>query len=223
MMAELTLDERVNAILDELRNQFIVEWLPLAWRGCRRFMRCGILLDDLRQEAVVGLIHAVDAFDPAKGPFMAYASKAINHQLTDMCADQMRPYKITRHVNDLVNKVHRAVKALNQRGVWNPSNLLISEQSGLLLKQVITARSVDRMRVPSGDFPESEPVEPIDVQELMALLDPDQQDLLVQRYGLDGQPGRLLKDIAHNEGVTRECIRKRQNKALAAARQGVEA
>ncbi len=224
-MAELTLDERVNAILDEMRKQFIVEWLPLAWRGCRRFMRCDILLDDLRQEAVVGLIRAVDAYDPAKGPFLPYASKTINYQLRAMCADQMRPCRITYHVNALIVKVRKAISALNRRGIWNPSDLLISEQSGLMLKQVVTALSVDWQwhRVPSGDFPMPEPeeVEPIDVRELLAPLDPNQQNFLIQRYGLDGQPRRLLKDIAKSEGVTKECIRKRQAKALAAARQGV--
>ncbi len=154
---------------------------------------------------------------------MAYASKAINHQLTDMCADQMRPYRITRHVNGLIIKVSKAIKALNRRGVWNPSNLLISEESGLLLKQVAVARSLDRMRVPGQDFPEPEQAEPIDVREILAPLSPDQQDLLIRRYGLLSQPKRHLKDIADAEGVTRECIRKRQSKALAAARQGLEA
>ncbi len=222
-MPEPTLDEIVNRILDERRQQFIVEWLPLAWRGCRRFMRCGILLDDLRQEAVVGLIHAVDAFDPNKGSFMAYASKAINHQLTDMCADQMRPFKITRHLNTLILKVNRAIKALNQHGIWNPSDMLIAEQAGLLLKQVVRARSVDRMRVPSGDFPMPEEPEPIDVREILALLNFDQQDLLIQRYGLFDQPKRRLKDVAVAEGVTKQYIQIRHKKALAAARERIKA
>ncbi len=202
------------------RECMILQWLPFAWRCCRRFMRCDILLDDLRQEAVVGLINAVDGFDPARGPFMAYASKTINHQLTDMCADQMRPYAITHHVNALIIKINRAVEALNRRGIWDPSNMLISEQSGLLLKQVVRARSVNRMRVPSGDFPMPEEPEPIDVCELLAPLSADQQDLLIQRYGLAGHSPVRLSDLAAAEGVTRECVRLRQDKALAAARRG---
>ncbi len=205
------------------RENMILQWLPFSWRCCRRFRQCGILLDDLRQEAVIGLIHAVDQFDSAKGAFMPYASRAINRQLMDMCADQMRPYAITPHVNKLVIKVNRAVKEMNQRGIWNPSNLLISEQSGLNLKQVIRARSVDRMRVPSGDFPEDEPAEPIDVNELLDPLDPDERGLLIQRYGLAGQPPLRLSDLASAGGVTRECIRKRQEKVLDAIRWRLEA
>ncbi len=205
------------------RENMILQWLPFSWRCCRRFLRCGILLDDLRQEAVVGLIDAVDGFDETQGSFMAYASKAIHHQLLDMCAKQMRPFKITHDVNTLVIKVNKAIRALNERGIWDPSNLLISEQSGLSLKKVARARSVDRMRVPSGDFPMPEEPEPIDVHELLAPLDPDQQNLLIQRYGLMGHSKQRLKDIAGLEGVTRECISKRQDKALAAARQGLVA
>ncbi len=200
------------------REAMILQWLPLAWRSCRRFRRCGILLDDLRQEAVVGLISAVDMFDSVKGPFMAYASKTINHHLTDMCANQMRPWRVPNYLNNRIRKVRKAVMDLALKGIYDPSPLLLSEQSGLSLKMVATALSVERMRVPSDDFPMAEEPEPIDVAELMSPLNLDQQNLLIQRYGLYGQPVMRLNDVAAVEGVTKECIRKRQDKALALAR-----
>ncbi len=209
----------------ETREEMILRWLPLAWRGCRRFRRCGIQLSDLRQEAVVGLILAVDGYDAGKGPFMPYASKSINHQLLEMCANQMRPYRLTNHVNNLVNKVRKTVEALNRKGVWNPSSVLISEQSGLSMPKVIRALSVDRARVPGNMLEASEDVAldyredlATEVMTALAPCSPDQQALMTARYGLGGRPPKLLKDLAATAGITREAVRNRQLKALAAAR-----
>ncbi len=200
------------------REAMILQWLPLAWRSCRRFRKCGILLDDLRQEAVVGLISAVDGYDLTKGSFISYASTAINHHLFAMCAEQMRAYRIPNYLNNWVVKVRKAMMALRRKGIFEPSPLLLSEQSGLSLVRVIKALSVDWRRVQDDDFPMAKDVEPIDVAELMAPLNLDQQNLLIQRYGLYGHPVMRLNDVAAAEGVTKECIRKRQDKAIAMAR-----
>ncbi len=173
---------------------------------------------------MVGLILAVDGYDAAKGPFIIYASRAINHRLLSMCAHQMRPYRIPNYLNTIILKIRKSMRELRLRGIFEPSNSIISEQSGLSLYQVDKALPLmGWLRVPSNGFLSSEEAEPINVGELFAPLGPDEQNLLNQRYGLDGRPPLTLRDIAGAEGVTRECIRKRQQRALDKVRQGAEA
>ncbi len=89
------------------RERMIVQWLPLAFKGCRKFSKTGILMDDLRQEAVVGLIHAVDKYKPGRGNFQPYAARTITNQLRDMCGEQMRIYRVPAWLNKLACKVRK--------------------------------------------------------------------------------------------------------------------
>ncbi len=201
------------------RDDFIVQWLPLAWQGCRRFMKTGILLDDLRQEAVVGLILAVDTFDPDRGShFLPYAAKSINNHLRSMCAKQMRAFKIPNYLNNWVIKVRRAVISLRLKGIVNPSWSLLSEQSGLSLDQVARVFSVSWVRIPLTDHPGVEEDEPIDLRDILSPLSIDQQDVLIMHFGLLGERAHSLRQLAAAEGVTYECIRKREKNALTMAR-----
>lgn len=167
----------------------------------------------------MGLINAVDSFDADRGfPFMPYAARVIRNRLRSMCAAQMRQFKIPNYLNNWTIKVRKAVIDLRLKGIVRPSRLLLSEQSGLSLAQVGRALSVYWLRVPMTDHPGTEEPEPIDIGEILRPLSLDHQDTLIMRFGLLGKPAHSLRALAQAEGVTYECIRKREKNALTMAR-----
>ncbi len=87
------------------REAMILQWLPLAWKMAGRFRHTNLLFDDRRQEAILGLIHAVDTFDPERGLFKSFASKVICNKLMVMCAEQIRPYRVPMWLAKVEGKV----------------------------------------------------------------------------------------------------------------------
>ncbi|MGC3001280.1 RNA polymerase sigma factor SigF [Streptomyces sp. G35A] len=98
-----------------LRDELVRAWLPMAERIAVRFRGRGEALEDLYQVAALGLVKAVDHYDPARGnAFEAYAVPTITGEIKRHFRDHMWTLHVPRRVQDLRNRVRHAAKELAQ-------------------------------------------------------------------------------------------------------------
>ncbi|MFI2436768.1 SigB/SigF/SigG family RNA polymerase sigma factor [Streptomyces sp. NPDC018693] len=98
-----------------LKDELIEQWLPMAERIAVRFRGRGETLEDLYQVAALGLVKAVEHYDPTRGrAFEAYAVPTITGEIKRHFRDHMWTLHVPRRVQDLRNRVRHAVKELAQ-------------------------------------------------------------------------------------------------------------
>ncbi|MFJ5773026.1 RNA polymerase sigma factor SigF [Streptomyces sp. NPDC093094] len=101
---------------DVLRGEIVEAWLPMAARLAGRFRNRGESYEDLRQVAALGLVKAVDRYDPALGnAFESYAVPTVTGEIKRHFRDHMWTVHVPRRVQDLRNQVRFAVQELSQR------------------------------------------------------------------------------------------------------------
>ncbi|MEU1573309.1 SigB/SigF/SigG family RNA polymerase sigma factor [Streptomyces collinus] len=117
---------------DAVRDELVEAWLPMAHRIAGRFRDRGETIDDLRQVAALGLVKAVDRFDPERGAFESYAVPTITGEVKRHFRDRMWALKVPRRVQELRNAVRAARRELTQRpGSTEPSSAEIAAHTGL--------------------------------------------------------------------------------------------
>ncbi|MGW6059755.1 RNA polymerase sigma factor SigF [Streptomyces sp. NPDC055189] len=100
---------------DALRQELVKAWLPMAERLAGRFRNRGEALDDLRQVAALGLVKAVDRYDPERGSaFESYAVPTVTGEIKRHFRDHMWTLHVPRRVQDLRNRVRFARQELTQ-------------------------------------------------------------------------------------------------------------
>jgi RNA polymerase sigma-B factor len=100
---------------DTLRDRIIEAWLPMAERLAGRFRSRGESYEDLRQVASLGLVKAVDRYDPELGnAFESYAVPTITGEIKRHFRDHMWTLHVPRRVQDLRNRVRFATQDLSQ-------------------------------------------------------------------------------------------------------------
>ncbi|MGX1566524.1 RNA polymerase sigma factor SigF [Streptomyces sp. NPDC055506] len=100
---------------DALRDEIVEAWLPMADRIAGRFRSRGENLDDLRQVAALGLVKAVDRYDPELGnAFESYAVPTVTGEIKRHFRDHMWTLHVPRRVQDLRNRVRFASQDLSQ-------------------------------------------------------------------------------------------------------------
>ncbi|MDQ1049828.1 RNA polymerase sigma factor SigF [Streptomyces sp. V4I2] len=100
---------------ETLRGRIVEAWLPMADRLAGRFRSRGESFDDLRQVAALGLVKAVDRYDPARGnAFESYAVPTITGEIKRHFRDHMWTLHVPRRVQDLRNRVRFASQDLSQ-------------------------------------------------------------------------------------------------------------
>ena len=100
---------------DALRDEIIEAWLPMAERLAGRFRSRGESYEDLRQVACLGLVKAVDRYDPERGhAFESYAVPTVTGEIKRHCRDHMWTLHVPRRVQDLRNRVRFACQDLSQ-------------------------------------------------------------------------------------------------------------
>ncbi|OLO34745.1 RNA polymerase subunit sigma [Streptomyces sp. MNU77] len=117
---------------DALRDETICSWLPMAHRIATRFRNRGEAMDDLRQVAAMGLVKAVDRFDPERGKaFETYAVPTVTGELKRHFRDHTWDVHVPRRVQDLRNRVRVARRELSQSGGGAPTCADIASATGL--------------------------------------------------------------------------------------------
>lgn len=122
---------------DAVRDELVSTWLPMAHRIAGRFRDRGEAIEDLRQVAALGLVKAVDRFDPARGAFESYAIPTITGEVKRHFRDRMWAVRVPRRVQDLRNRVRVARRELSQRpGAAEPTSAEIAAHTRLTEEEV---------------------------------------------------------------------------------------
>ncbi|MGW2386942.1 SigB/SigF/SigG family RNA polymerase sigma factor [Streptomyces sp. NPDC001658] len=135
---------RMNTLEDgpereAVRDELVTAWLPMAHRIAGRFRDRGESLEDLRQVAALGLVKAIDRFEPERGAFESYAVPTITGEVKRHFRDRMWALRVPRRVQELRNKVRVARRELTQNpGSPEPSAVDIAVHTGLTEDEVAT-------------------------------------------------------------------------------------
>ncbi|MFF7331191.1 SigB/SigF/SigG family RNA polymerase sigma factor [Streptomyces sp. NPDC090306] len=122
---------------DAARDELAAAWLPMAHRIAGRFRDRGESIEDLRQVAALGLVKAIDRFDPERGAFESYAVPTITGEVKRHFRDRMWALRVPRRVQELRNKVRAARRDLTQSpGSPEPSVADIAAHAGLSEEEV---------------------------------------------------------------------------------------
>jgi RNA polymerase sigma-B factor len=134
-MAELSPGDAAHA---ELRDRLVAAHLPLAHNIARRFAHRGEPQDDLEQVATVGLIHAVDRFEPGRGSdFLSFAIPTITGEVRRHFRDHAWAVRVPRRLKDLHVAIGAAISELSQRHGRAPTATELAEHLGLPREQVL--------------------------------------------------------------------------------------
>ncbi|MGI5352475.1 SigB/SigF/SigG family RNA polymerase sigma factor [Streptomyces sp. CA-250714] len=124
---------------EELSSRLVEAWLPMARRLAAKYRNRGESLEDLEQVAALGLVKAVDRYDPALGtPFVPFAVPTITGEIRRHFRDRTWDVHVPRRVQELRNRVRAAVRELNtgmEDGL--PSVERIAEHTGMSQEDVV--------------------------------------------------------------------------------------
>ncbi len=243
---ENELAARIKKGDEAAREQMIKANLRLVVHIAREYEHCGAPLLDLINEGNIGLMKAVERFDPAKGAkFSTYASLWIKQAIRRALADQAKTIRLPVNAADTLYRMRKAAVRLQEELGHEPTDEELAQELGLSTKRV-TELNVAALRPASldasigdedssvlGEIVEDEKaVMPSDkleektslevVRGLLDTLDARAASILRFRFGLDGKPEKTLEEIGKKFGLTRERIRQLQNEALTRLRRSFE-
>ena len=121
------------------RDELIESYVPLAQRLAGRYRNSGESMDDLRQVANLGLVGAVDRYEPATGPFLPFAIPTILGELRRHFRDKRWAMRVPRSLQERTLEVTRAVDHLFTELGRSPTPRDVAKRTGLKLEEVLEA------------------------------------------------------------------------------------
>jgi RNA polymerase primary sigma factor len=239
---EIELAARIKKGDKKARELMIKANLRLVVKIARDYEGIGLPLLDLISEGNIGLMKAVERFDPAKGGKLStYGSWWIKQSIKRALANQSKTIRLPVHLVDKISKMRRTALRLQEELGREPTDEELAEELGTSASRVAQMRMAAirpaSLDAPIGDedsnnFAEvvqdegaDTPYEQLEektvtrmLQEMVKTLDPREATILRARFGLDGGPQKTLEEVGQKFGVTRERIRQIEAKTIAKLR-----
>ena len=239
---EINLAARIKKGDREARALMIKANLRLVVKIAHDYANLGLPLLDLVSEGNIGLMKAVERFDPAKGGKLStYAAWWIKQSIKRALDNQSKTIRLPVHLVDKISKMRRISLQMSEELGREPTDDELAEEIGISSGKVSQLKTVSirpaSLDAPISDDDSTEFGEIVgdedaqtpfallrdknlrdEVSGLLAVLDDRERKIIFQRFGLDGGQPKTLEEVGKKFGVTRERIRQLQNIALAKLR-----
>ncbi|MBX7105821.1 MAG: RNA polymerase sigma factor RpoD/SigA [Gemmataceae bacterium] len=236
---EKELAYRIETGDNEARDRMVRANLRLVVNIARGYSGKGLALQDLIEEGNLGLLRAVEGFDPTMNTrFSTYASYWIKQSIKRALVNTAKTIRIPAYMVELLAKWRRANNQLTDKLGRVPTHEEIAKELGLPKKKLSIIKKAIRVynAAPQTDqadgswsidemvedarskAPDLEMVESDDMSHVLQLLDKmDKREATVlrMRFGLDAEEPKTLKEIGESLGLTRERVRQIESEALA--------
>ncbi|MDB2673817.1 RNA polymerase sigma factor RpoD/SigA [Akkermansiaceae bacterium] len=235
---EVELAARIKKGDEKAREIMIKANLRLVVKLARDYSNYGVPLADLISEGNIGLMKAVEKFDPAKGGKLStYAGWWIKQAIKRALANQGKTIRLPVHLVDKLARVRRITAMLTEELGEEPTDEMLSDVLGIperklaMLKQAsqrpasldapVSDDSVSTYAEVIGDENAVSPLDELanknylsELEGMLGVLDARETEIIDSRFGLNGKKVMTLEEISHNFGVSRERIRQVQNAAI---------
>ncbi len=243
---EAQLAKRIAKGDQEARDILISSNLRLVVKIAHDFKGLGLPLLDLISEGNIGLMRAVEKFDPSKGAKLSsYAAWWIKQSMRRALANQARTIRIPVQSASKIGKIQNAKAKLTQTLGREPTDKEIATEINLTERTVTGLRQGKASTISlfdpiqngaEGEFkdiiPDDKTIAPNDIiqdnetlqlmMKMVAKLPERERVILKLRFGLDGGKPKTLEEVSHAIGRTRERVRQIQNQALERLRAAIE-
>jgi RNA polymerase primary sigma factor len=243
---EIQLAARIKKGDKKAREQMIKANLRLVVKIARDYDGIGLPLLDLISEGNIGLMKAVERFDPRKGGKLStYGSWWIKQSIKRALANQSKTIRLPVHLVDKISKMRRVAMKLQEELGREPTDEELADELDMTASRVrqmrLAAIRPASLDAPIGDdesnnfsdLVEDEnaitPYQDLEdktvtgmLQDMVTHLDTREATILRYRFGLDGGSERTLEEVGEKFGVTRERVRQIQNLALKKLRRMIE-
>ena len=242
---EVELAARIKKGDKAARDHMIRANLRLVVKIAQDYSAYGLPVTDLISEGNIGLMKAVERFDPNKGGKLStYAAWWIKQAVKRALANQSKTIRLPVHMVDKIGKMRRIATMLSEALGREPTEEELADELGIprrklaMLSQASQRPTSLDAQVNEGESTEygeiigdERAVSPLDslsdknmhgeIDSLLSVLDERERRIIDERFGLNGRTPMTLEDVGRQFGVTRERIRQLQNVALGKMRRAL--